>query len=542
MNLLHIILKRAGLLGITATIVLGLSACTKNFERYNSDNTGLTDDQLSGDFNNLSYLKSAQRSIYNFSGGGDPNSYQVQQNLNADCFSGYFMSPTVFNGGQNNLNYFMVTGWNGEAFKVGYLNVMAQVAKLRSTGLETNFPAIWAIAQITQVEAMSRVTDIYGPIPYSKAGQSKTDIAYDSQEEIYKRFFLELDSASNNLRSFIASGQKIPVDSTKYDAVYGGNLTQWLHFANSLRLRLAIHILYADAAMAKEQGQKALDPANGGVITTNSDNFQLLTSDAGLTNPLVFISQNWGDIRINAAIQSYMTGYKDPRISRYMNTSTDATVGAVYKGIRIGGVTASNQKSDYQGYSQLSTSTFNINAPVVLMTAAEVYFLRAEAALNGWSNTGGDAKTLYETGITTSMLQWNASSGAYLTDNTSVPAAYTDPKNSANNLPSPSTITIQWNDAASTEEKQERIITQKWIAMFPEGQEAWTEFRRTRYPRLFPVKNNLSGGLINTDIQIRRLPYPQQEYNTNGAQLQNGISLLGGADNGGTRLWWDKKP
>src|SRR4051812_47007191 len=105
-------LNRAGLLGTAAVVLLlGFSACTKNFERYNTDNTGVGDGSLSGDFNNLGlYLKSAEMAIYNFSGGGDPNSFQVQQNLNADNFSGYMMSPTPFNGGQNNLNYFMMTG------------------------------------------------------------------------------------------------------------------------------------------------------------------------------------------------------------------------------------------------------------------------------------------------------------------------------------------------------------------------------------------------------------------------------------------------
>jgi hypothetical protein len=86
----------------------------------------------------------------------------------------------------------------------------------------------------------------------------------------------------------------------------------------------------------------------------------------------------------------------------------------------------------------------------------------------------------------------------------------------------------------------ERIITQKWIAIFPEGQEAWTEFRRTGYPKLFPVVNNNSNGTISTDIQVRRLAYPASEYNgTNLAEIQKGLQFLAGPDNGGTRVWWD---
>ncbi|SHL98388.1 RagB/SusD family nutrient uptake outer membrane protein [Chitinophaga sp. CF418] len=530
---------------IAAAVLLGASACTKNFDVYNQDNTGITPDDLKGDFNDIgAFLTRAQRSIINFSDGGDPNSYQLQQNLNADCYSGYFMSPNPFNGGQNNLSYSLISGWNGEPFKVGYLNIMASVNRLRRNGVDTAYPAVWAVAQILQVTGMSRVTDIYGPIPYSQVGTSKSAIPYDSQEDVYKRFFLELDSATNNLRAQINGSLKpLPFTFAKFDLVYDGDSTKWLQYANSLRLRLAMHIVKVAPALAQQQAEKALDPANGGVITSNTGNMKVKVLGAGFSNPLVFIAQNWLDIRIGASIQSYMSGYNDPRIGKYFDKSTDTTFPSRYQGIRIGSINGNVSKGDYTGYSSLNlndgTPSFSITTPVQIMTAAEVYFLRAEAALRNWANTGGDAQTLYNKGITTSMEQWGATAGAYLTDNTSTPAGFTDPKNAANNAPSPSAITIKWDDAATPEAKMERLITQKWIAMFPEGQEAWTEFRRTGYPKLFPVVNNFSGGVISSTVQIRRLPFPQNEYNTNSAEVTKAISLLKGADNGATRLWWD---
>ncbi|SFD08149.1 Susd and RagB outer membrane lipoprotein [Chitinophaga sp. CF118] len=534
------------LFALGLVLLIGASACTKNFELYNTDNTGLSNGQLGADFNDLgAYLKTAEMSIINFSGGGDPNSYQLQQNLNADCFSGYMMSPTPFNGGLNNLNYFLMNGWNGEPFKVGYLNIMSRISKLRNNGVDTTFPAVWAVAQIVRVTGMSRITDIYGPIPYSKAGSSKSDVAYDSQQEVYNRFFLELDSATTNLRTYLNGADTLPFNFANFDLVYGGNFTKWLQFANSLRLRLAMHIVKADPATAQAQAEKALNPANGGVITTNDGSMTVKISGSGLTNPLVFIAQNWADTRIGASIQSYMSGYNDPRISRYFDKSTDASFPAQYIGIRIGSITGSNSKDDYVGYSTINykdgNPAFTLTTPVQIMTAAEVYFLQAEVALRGWANAGGTAQNLYEQGINISMNQWGAAVGSYVTDASSTPAAYTDPKNAANNAPAPSAITIKWDDASSTDQKMERIITQKWIAMFPEGQEAWTEFRRTGYPKLFPVVNNNSGGTINTDIQIRRLPFPQNEYNTNANEVTKAIQLLGGEDNGGTRLWWDKQ-
>ncbi|PWV47703.1 RagB/SusD family nutrient uptake outer membrane protein [Chitinophaga sp. S165] len=534
-----------GMLAIAAAMLLGASACTKNFDAYNDDNTGIKPGELQGDFNDIgAFLTRAQRSIINFADGGDPNSYQLQQNLNADCYSGYFMSPNPFNGGQNNLSYSLVTGWNGEPFKVGYLNIMASINRLRASGVDTAYPSVWAVAQVLQVAGMSRVTDIYGPIPYSKVGTSKSAIPYDSQEDVYKRFFLELDSASTNLRAWVGgTAKKLPFAFNRFDLVYDGDSSKWLQFANSLRLRLAMHIVKVAPELAQQQAEKALAPANGGVITNNAGNMNVKILGAGFSNPLVFIAQNWGDIRIGASIQSYMSGYNDPRISKYFDKSSDTTFPSQYKGIRIGSVGGNVSKGDYIGYSNLNLSgpspSFSVTTPVQVMTAAEVYFLRAEAALRNWANAGGDAHTLYEQGITTSMAQWGVAPGAYVTDNTLTPAGYTDPKNSANNAAAPSGITIKWDDAATTDVKMERLITQKWIAMFPEGQEAWTEFRRTGYPKLFPVVNNFSGGIINTATQIRRLPFPINEYNTNSGEVAKAITLLNGPDNGATRLWWD---
>ena len=101
-----------------------------------------------------------------------------------------------------------------------------------------------------------------------------------------------------------------------------------------------------------------------------------------------------------------------------------------------------------------------------------------------------------------------------------------------------STINIAWNDS-DKDKSLERIITQKWIALFPNGHEAWTEYRRTGYPYLFKVLVNNSSNTIDSDIQIRRMPYPPSEKTVNEENLKKAIELLGGPDNGGTRLWWD---
>jgi hypothetical protein len=133
-----------------------------------------------------------------------------------------------------------------------------------------------------------------------------------------------------------------------------------------------------------------------------------------------------------------------------------------------------------------------------------------------------------------------------LADDTKKPMAYTDPKaitpgenDVLTGSPFLSTITVKWDDAASDEEKLERIITQKWIAVYPDGQEAWSEVRRTGYPKLFPVVVNNSGGKISTTDFIKRINFASGEYTTNPSGVSAAVGLLGGADNGGTSLWWD---
>ena len=93
-------------------------------------------------------------------------------------------------------------------------------------------------------------------------------------------------------------------------------------------------------------------------------------------------------------------------------------------------------------------------------------------------------------------------------------------------------------------QKLEKIITQKWIALFPDGQEAWSEFRRTGCPRVIRVATNNSGGRIDSKKQVARLPYPtnlSKDYPDLYQEAVNNSELLGGADNGGTKLWWDKR-
>ena len=176
------------------------------------------------------------------------------------------------------------------------------------------------------------------------------------------------------------------------------------------------------------------------------------------------------------------------------------------------------------------------------MNAAEVTFLRAEGALRNWA-MGGEARDLYEQGIRLSFEEKGVKGAdEYIKDQTSqYPDVYTPPVGPGYTSKL-SDITIMWEDGQPNFERNlERIIVQKWIAIYPLGIESWAEFRRTGYPKLMPVALNKSGGSIPEGTWIRRLPYPAEEYSLNRTNVTAAVGMLNGPDTGGTPVWWDNK-
>ncbi len=514
---------------LTYLIVVGLivTSCS-DLEKYNENDRNITPEQLVIDFQQVgSKYQPMFESIYQYTPAW---SYQLQQNLNADVYSGYQTNPRPFIAGANNTTYALVSGWNNFIWSVPYENIMDESLQIKVL-TETDFPTLYATSLVLKVAGMHRVTDVFGPIVYSSFGDLTNAGVYDSQQEAYNGFFTDLDTAVANLMADLESPR-----FSDFDQSYGGSYPNWVKLANSLRLRLAIRISKVDPAKAQIEGEKALSQSLG-LMEGNNDGFFV---DSSLDHPLATIDNSWGDIRMNASMESILVGYNDPRGSAYFDNSV-AT--GDLKGVRgglpllAGYADELAQKADYINYSAINDDVHT--STVQLMTTAEVYFLRAEAALRGWAGAG-DAQSNYETGITLSFDQHGLGGASdYISDNTSTFMDYVDTYNPANNIAALSNVTIAWADAADDEERLEKIITQKWIAMFPEGQEAWSEFRRTGYPKIFPVVSNQSGGEIDTDIQIRRIPFVDSELSTNPDGVVGAVSHLDGPDTGGTRLWWD---
>ncbi|HIP47820.1 MAG TPA: SusD/RagB family nutrient-binding outer membrane lipoprotein [Lutibacter sp.] len=511
------------------TMMVGVSC--SDLEDFNQNDKNISDETLEIDFQHVgSKYQPIFENIYRY----DPAwVFQLQQNLNADVYSGYMTNPRPFVAGANNTTYSLVSGWNNFIWSVPYENIMGNSKTISELASE-DYPTLDAVNLILKVEAMHRVSDIFGPIVYTNFGDLDNAGVYDSQQAAYNAFFTDLDTAVESLNADLDNKS-----FTAFDMVYDGDYAQWVKFANSLRLRLAVRISMIDPTKAKLEGEKALNPVNGGLIEVNTDNFIVHSTKP---HPLSIIDNSWGDVRMNASMESILSGYNDSRKEAYFDESMDYA--GERKGVRGGNPLLPGyadelaQKADYIGFSAINDDIHT--SDVQLMTASEVYFLKAEAALRGWANAG-DVQSNYELGISTSFDQHGLSgdAAAYIADNSSVPADYVDPVTASNSIPAGSTVTIAWNTGDSDEMKLEKIITQKWIAMFPDGQEAWSEFRRTSYPKIFPVVSNQSGGLIDTNLQIRRIPFVDSELSTNAPGVTDAVTKLGGADNGGTRLWWD---
>lgn len=524
--------------GLLVVAFLTLGSCTSDFEEMNIDERRVTDEQLEADYYKIGgFFPQLQQMIYcNFNWGWGVNwPFQIMQNLNADIFSGYLMTPTAFRDNVNNTTYSLSTDWNSSMWNYTYAYFMTAENNVERL-TEQDYPNFYATALILKVQAMHRVSDLYGPIIYTNYGDSKTGSEFDSQKDAYYAFFEDLDNAAQLLGDFVNENPDAR-PFAKYDQMFEGDYTKWIKYANSLRLRLAIHIANVDPAKAKAEAEAAM--ANPfGVLETDIAQ----VSGKGYTNPLNAIANSWHDIKMGGVMESILSGYNDPRISAYFTPSTDEDViaaGYEYKGIRQG-----IELKDKATYSSHSSVNFTPETPGILLTPAEVYLLRAEGVVRGWSNMGGTAQELYEAGIQASMDQWSVKIGDYLS-NTNTAAPYVDAKRSddVNNIEEGNqylnNVTPAWDEGATTEEKYAKISTQKWIAIFPEGVEAWTEVRRTGYPKIFPIVVNNSGGALPSEHFIRRINFSIDERDANPEGYKKAVELLGGPDYGSTSLWWD---
>lgn len=557
--LYHATRVAAGLCLLTAA-----SACTGNFEDINKrkDRPALDD---------LSVYEQAGLlfgRMIDLAHNGQENTSQMIDQMVGNQYGGYMNCTNNFGNGGNYNTLDPRPGWTGntfnDQFSVFYSNYN-QVVKI--TG-GRGYVTAWA--EILRVAVMVRIADTYGPIPYSRVSPEVSLTPYDNVQDLYHNMIGKLTEAIAAIRNDPASKNAA---IAPWDNVYGGDFTKWIKFANSLKLRLAVRIALRDEAYSKGVIAEVLADTDGAILS-NTDNAAIPAIAAG--NPYNKSGQEWGDLSISATLTTYMNGLDDPRLPVYMTELDRDRLRAAdrngvvadkdglpkYIGVWMGADCdlPAGARDMYGAFSDPGPKgTVGRSWPMTLFCAAETNFLLAEAALRGWI-AGGDAgaKGYYEAGIRTSMDQHVVSLGGYMTASiTAGNGGYTDPVHpagtfnlvtSAGGVP----INVAWDANTTAEMKIEAIITQKWLANFTLGFEAWCDFRRTGYPRLFPSARNLSTttdavlnpstDLITTNAvrMVRRLPYPQTEYANNSANVEAAVGMLGGGDKMSTELWWAK--
>ena len=517
---------------------------------------------------------SAGATFSNFVYEGLYNDYQTATNLTHDIYAGYW-GNNVSGFVSNSPTYSYNDGWSANRWKHFYddrtVSEYSQLIKTFWFCDKEYYHTAFYITRIYYAFLMSAQTDTYGDIPikyYVKGAlPPEENVEYSSQEEVYGMIFDILDQAITNLHD-IPSVQQF--DLGEDDLCYGGDVESWIRFANTLRLRLALRVSNVDPSLAKQQGEAALaDPS--GLMQSQDDNMTLIPKRQYITggneniyallfswtaNVVLPKEMEWAyknqalkpgvttdtpGFEQKAPSSLYTAGgvdetmfnasedncYLDPRcnilwfrptefdkLNQAVPEESDKDFGGVRNGeTNIGGsytTTYSPNRCNLQSDAMNPQIWWNLAREIVWFGYSESLFLRAEAALRGWVGVTETAEQYYLDGIRASMDYYGITN-------------YSDYINNLQGL--------EAFRSGTKEEQLEQIITQKWIAVFPNGNEGWAEVRRTDYPRYMLVPqggNNSNGEIPNTKL-IKRVQYPDSESR----------NPLKPTYTQGDKVWWD---
>lgn len=353
------------------------------------------------------------------------------------------------------------------------------------------------IALVMKAFTYSYITDVFGPIPYSEALKGVAEEAiyspkYDSMEDVYAGLLADLKLANEKLT--------IGGPGVDGDIMFGGDILRWKKFANSLRLKLANR-----QAAKKPTESRAImaeilgDPSTYPVFTGNNDFAELHHANViGSRNKMFDVFSTRSDWNISTTLINKLLELDDARITVYARPIP----GGGYAGLPNG---LTDEAAGGFVASTIGDRFLDSEAPSILMTYSELLFILAEAAYDG--DIQGNAEAYLQQAITASFNQ----------NGVEMPSDYMSRLGAID---------------------KEVIMTQKWIALFGQGIEAWTEYRRTGYPAM-PAPHPLSI-FTNNGVLPTRLEYPLSEYSLNSSNVAAGVQLLSGEDNMRTKLWWSE--
>ncbi|MBP8155820.1 MAG: SusD/RagB family nutrient-binding outer membrane lipoprotein, partial [Leadbetterella sp.] len=412
---------------------------------------------------------------------------QLSRNIYSNEGDNYGITPTFYN---NTWKSFYTDGL------VNFQRIVEQ-SKADGNLPNTNYEGI---ALVMRSWTFSLLTDLYGPIPYKEAikGSASEPVynpTFDNMDVVYSGLLSDLKEANEKL--------KVGGPAVSGDILYNGDILKWKKFANSLRVRLANRqaakkSTESKAVLAEILGNASTYP----IFTSNDDNAVLKNTDSRPSNNEfneVMIVGGRTDWNLSKTVVDKLLTLKDTRLAVF-----GTPVKGIYEGIP-NGLPDAIATTYLSSAATLGNYFTKASAPSVLMTYSELQLDLAEAAIDG--DISGSADEYFKKGINASFTQFGAT----------IPADY-----------------FTTVGAVS----KEKILDQKWIALFGQGVEAWTEYRRTGYP-IMPAKDPRAV-FENNGVIPTRLPYPTTEYSLNKTKLDAGISLIG-KDDMQAKLWWSEK-
>jgi hypothetical protein len=506
---------------LSLALAFGLSSCDKDFEEVNMNPN--SPETVSSSL----LLPNVIRSTTNEIAGNAWGTGNVVMQHTAKI---QFTNEDRYNWGPSGSPY--STFYNS-------LRDLNNVIQISGNANEQNYVAV---AKIIRANLFSYMSDAYGEIPYLEAIQAKGGINYpkfDSQEEIYSGILKELEEANSLLGT--------TSEQVAGDILFNGDLTRWKKYANSLRLRILMRISDRNDPSAAMQAILS-NPSQTPIFSSSADEAALqYLLDVPNQHPLYTTrSGSFDEYRLSEKMEGVLKDLNDPRLFAYAQPTTASGKGVIgsvddYQGVPNG--LADEEALAYSPSGDPSKGGSNYISRVgllwscsactslasptgyqaVLMSYAELQFILAEARERGYI-TVGTAADYYKNGIEASFSYYKA--------------RYT-----AINLPQiAEKLTIDDSYFAqakvaytgTSEEKLAKIGTQKWLALFFNGMEAWYDWRRTDYPKITPGP----AAYINS-VPVRFM-YPSSVQSLNGDNYKAAIARQG-ADDITTKVWWDVK-
>lgn len=389
---------------------------------------------------------------------------------------------------------------NGEIWDRMYARVLRDCKEARNIiGADEVTPegernAQLAMIGVLEAYAYSTLVDVFGDVPYTEAlgGVENLSPAYDDAASVYNAMADQLDASIATLSGSASAGV-----FASSDLIYGGDLNAWAAFARSLKLRMAMRLADVNGGTAKTWAESVMSQ---NIIDDSSEDAMLVyLGSTPNTNPLWedLVQSGRTDFIASNTIADIMNPLNDPRRGMYFR-ALDSLGNIVGNAFAAGGA--------YNSFSQPGDMLEDPTHPGVLISASEVHFLCADAAERGWA-TPLSAEEHYNMGIRLSILGWggsDADADAYLAQ---ADVAY-------------GTAAGDW---------KQKIGTQKWIAMYDRGFEAWSSWRMYDYPAMNIAAE--AGTLPPT-----RYNYTVDEYSVNSTNVS---SANGGDDNRMSKVFWD---